>query len=149
MSALEAKVPPPVLLGMLAALIWLCPRILEPSAVLSSAGVALLVVGLGINAWPKLLFRRAGTPVSPIQLTLASALITDGPYRFSRNPMYLGYALALLGWSVWLTQPWGLLAVVFFVAYITRFQIMPEERHLSSRFPAQYAVYSREVRRWA
>lgn len=149
MSALEAKVPPPFLLGMLGALTWLCPRTLEPSAVLSSAGVALLAVGLGINAWPKLLFRRAGTSVNPIQLTLSSALITDGPYRFSRNPMYLGYALALLGWSAWLTQPWGLLAVVFFVAYITRLQILPEERHLSSRFPAQYAVYSREVRRWA
>jgi protein-S-isoprenylcysteine O-methyltransferase Ste14 len=63
--------------------------------------------------------------------------------------MYLGYAVALLGWSALLAQPLGLLAVAFFVAYITRFQILPEERHLSSRFPAQYAAYSRAVRRWA
>jgi protein-S-isoprenylcysteine O-methyltransferase Ste14 len=106
-------------------------------------------MGLGINAWPKVLFRRAGTSVSPVRPALASALVTQGPYRFSRNLMYLGYAVALLGWSIYLAQPWGLLVVAFFMAYITRFQILPEERHLSSRFPAQYAAYSRAVRRWA
>lgn len=148
MSALEAKIPPPLLLAMLAAAIWFLPRSFEASAALSSTGVALIAAGLGINSWPKVLFRRAGTSVSPVRPALASALVTDGPYRFSRNPMYLGYALTLLGWSTWLVQPWGLLAISFFVAYITRFQIQPEERHLSSRFPAQYAAYSRAVRRW-
>ena len=149
MSALEAKVPPPVLVALLAATVWLLPRAFEPSAALSSAGVALVVAGLGINSWPKVLLRRAGTSISPVRPALASALVTQGPYRFSRNPMYLGYALALVGWSAWLAQPWGLLAVAIFVAYITRYQILPEERHLSSRFPAQYAAYSRAVRRWA
>lgn len=149
MSALEAKVPPPVLVALLAGAIWFLPRAFEPSPLLSAAGIAFVVTGLGINAWPKFLFRRARTSVSPVRPALASALVTHGPYRFSRNPMYLGYAVALLGWSVWLAQPWGLLGVAFFVAYITRFQILPEERHLSSRFPAQYAAYSRAVRRWA
>ena len=149
MSALEAKFPPPVLVALLAAAIWFVPRSFEPSAVLSLTGLALVAAGLGINAWPKVVFRRVGTSVSPMQPARASALVTHGPYRFSRNPMYLGYAVALLGWSVWLAQPWGLLAVAFFVAYVTRFQILPEERHLSTRFPAQYAAYSRAVRRWA
>ena len=63
--------------------------------------------------------------------------------------MYLGYALALLGWAFCLVQPWGLLAVAFFMAYINRFQILPEERYLSCRFPTQYAAYRRAVRRWA
>lgn len=149
MSALEAKVPPPVLVALLAAAIWFSPRAYEPSSPLSFAGIALVVAGLGLNAWPKALFRRVGTSVSPVQPALASALVTHGPYRFTRNPMYLGYAVALLGLSFWLARPCGLLAVAFFVAYITRFQILPEERHLSSRFPAQYAAYSRAVRRWA
>ena len=147
-SAIEKKVPPPVLVGVLAVIIWVLPRATDPSSLLSPVGVALLVAGLGINAWPKELFRRVGTSVNPVQPELTSALIIHGPYRFTRNPMYLGYALALLGLSAWLAQPWGLLVVVFFVAYITRFQILPEERHLSSRFPTQYAVYCRAVRRW-
>ena len=148
MSALEAKVPPALLTALFAAAIWFLPRTLEPCAAPSFTGGAFVAAGLGMNAWPKLLFRRADTSVSPIRPALASALVTDGPYRFSRNPMYLGYAIALLGWSTGLAQPWGLLAVAFFVAYITRFQILPEERYLSSRFPAQYAAYSRAVRRW-
>ena len=147
-SVIEKKVPPPVLVGVLAVITWLLPRAAEPSSLLSAVGIALLVAGLGINAWPKVLFRRVGTSVSPVQPELASALIIHGPYRFSRNPMYLGYALALLGLSAWLAQPWGLLAVVFFVAYITRFQILPEERYLFSRFPMQYAIYCKAVRRW-
>ncbi|MFL7974996.1 methyltransferase family protein, partial [Xanthomonas vasicola] len=148
MSPLEAKVPPPVLVALLAVIVWLLPRTRAQSVVLSCVGAALIVAGLGINAWPKILFRHAGTSVSPVQPELASALVTHGPYRFSRNPMYLGYAVALLGWVTCLAQPWGLLAVAVFLAYITRFQILPEERHLSSRFPAQYAAYSRAVRRW-
>ncbi len=141
--------PPPVLVALLAGIVWVLPRNHAPSVVLSCIGAALVAAGLGINAWPKVLFRRAGTSVSPVQPALASVLVTQGPYRFSRNPMYLGYALALLGWSTCLAQPWGLLTVASFVAYITHFQILPEERHLSSRFPAQYAAYSRAVRRWA
>lgn len=149
MSSLEAKVPPPVLVALLAGVVWFLPRIDDQSTALSCIGTALIVVGLAINAWPKVLFRRAGTSVSPVQPTLACALVTHGPYRFSRNPMYLGYAVALLGWATCLARPWGLLATAFFVAYITRFQIRPEERHLSTRFPTQYAAYSRAVRRWA
>ena len=148
MSALETKVPPPVLVVLLAGVTWLLPRSDEPVVLLSAAGLALIVAGLAINAWPKVLFHRAGTSVSPIRPTSAVALVTSGPYRFSRNPMYLGYALGLLGWSAWLAQPFGPLTVIFFVAYITRFQIVPEERCLSSRFPAEYAAYRRAVRRW-
>ncbi|HEX4854249.1 isoprenylcysteine carboxylmethyltransferase family protein [Arenimonas sp.] len=149
MSALEGKVPPPVLVVLAAATIWLLPRAFEPPGILSQAGLALVVAGLAINGWPKVLFRRAGTSVRPVRPSLASVLVMHGPYRFSRNPMYLGYAVALLGWSAWLAQPWGLVVVAFFVAYITRFQVIPEERHLSCRFRAQYAAYRRAVRRWA
>lgn len=146
---LEAKVPPPVLVALLAGIIWFLPSTHTQSAALSYLGTVLIVAGLGINAWPKVLFRRAGTSISPVQPALARALVTHGPYRFSRNPMYLGYAVALLGWVACLAQPWGLFATTLFVAYITRFQILPEERHLSARFPAQYAAYCRAVRRWA
>jgi protein-S-isoprenylcysteine O-methyltransferase Ste14 len=148
MSALETKVPPPVLVVLLAVVVWFMPRHYGSSVVLLCMGVVLIVAGFGINAWPKVMFRRVGTTVSPVKPTLASTLVTNGPYRISRNPMYLGYALALLGWSFCLVQPCGLLAVAFFMAYINRFQILPEERYLSCRFPAQYAAYRSVVRRW-
>ncbi|WP_244953633.1 isoprenylcysteine carboxylmethyltransferase family protein [Xanthomonas axonopodis pv. vasculorum] len=98
--------------------------------------------------WPKTLFRHAGTTVNPLHPERSSALVTSGLYRYSRNPMYLGYALALLGWVICQRQPLGLVIVAFFIGYMTIFQILPEERHLSVRFPAEYATYKRAVRRW-
>lgn len=71
-----------------------------------------------------------------------------GPYRFTRNPMYLGMVLILLAWCLWLGNAAALLALAAFVGYITRFQIVPEERALAGRFGAAYEDYRRRVRRW-
>ena len=75
-------------------------------------------------------------------------MVQGGPYRFTRNPMYLGMACVLLGACAWLANPLALLAVFVFVGYITRFQIMPEERALLGKFGGAYADYLRRVRRW-
>lgn len=74
--------------------------------------------------------------------------MTGGIYRHTRNPMYLGQALVLLGGMLWLGSAVALLVVPLFVGWITRFQILPEERVLSARFGADYAAFRREVRRW-
>ncbi|AEQ98421.1 methyltransferase family protein [Xanthomonas oryzae] len=71
-----------------------------------------------------------------------------GGYRYSRNPMYLGHAFILLGWTLYLHHAAALLAVALFVLYVTRFQISPEERQLSVRFPGVYAEFCARVRRW-
>lgn len=146
-SAMEAKVPPPLLLVALATLLWFLPGS-GASAGQVVAGLPLIVLGLSLNALPKVSFRRAGTTVNPLQPERSSTLITSGLYRYSRNPMYLGYALALTGWVVCLGQPWGVAFVGLFVGYLTRFQILPEERQLTSMFPDEYRVYSAAVRRW-
>ena len=75
-------------------------------------------------------------------------MVTNGIYGFTRNPMYLGLALILLGLAVFLASPWALLGPVGFVAFITRFQIRPEERALQARFGAAYTAYCARVRRW-
>lgn len=147
LSALETKVPPPLLLVALAAILWLLAGT-RPSALHLAFGLPTIVLGLSLNALPKVLFRRAGTTVSPLRPEQSSTLITSGLYRHSRNPMYLGYAIALIGWAICLGQPVGLAAVGFYVGYVTRFQIMPEERQLAAMFPDEYAVYSAAVRRW-
>ncbi len=86
--------------------------------------------------------------MNPIKPGAASSLVSSGVYRFTRNPMYLGLSVTLLGWAVFLSNWLALLAVPVFVLYINRFQIDPEERVLSSLFGAEYAAYKEKVRRW-
>lgn len=147
LSALETKVPPPLLMLTLATVVWTLP---DSNAMASqfAVGASVLFAGLSMNAWQKVLFRRAGTTVNPLRPEQSTALITWGLYRYSRNPMYLGYALALLGWVICVGNSYGLITVAFFIVYVTLFQILPEERHLSAMFPVEYAAYRKLVRRW-
>ncbi len=78
----------------------------------------------------------------------AEDLVTDGLYAHSRNPMYVGMAMLLAGWAAWLGTPWAVVGIAAFVAWITRFQIIPEERALAQRFGADFATYQHRVRRW-
>lgn len=75
-------------------------------------------------------------------------MVTSGVYRYSRNPMYLGHALILLGWGIYLQNYAGFASVPAFVLYISRFQITPEERHLHARFADQYTEFCRKSPRW-
>ena len=81
-------------------------------------------------------------------LERASTLVTDGVFRFSRNPMYVGFAAALVGWAVCLAAPWTLLGPVAFVLYTNRFQVLPEERMMRAKFGGAYDEYRARVRRW-
>lgn len=93
-------------------------------------------------------FRRKGTTVNPLQPTRATGLVTDGPNRVTRNPMYVGMAGLLVAHGLlrggWRTA----LPVATFVAVIDRVQIPPEEAAMRELFGAEYAAYSGRVRRW-
>ena len=110
--------------------------------------VVLVCIGQSIGIAGIVAFRRAKTTVNPIKARLASALVIRGVYRYTRNPMYLGLLLTLLAWAVFLANPIAVLWVVVYVLYITRFQIIPEERVLTSLFGAEYEAYKGRVRRW-
>lgn len=150
MHKLETRIPPPLVMllcaasGYLLARAWPWPILLVPAWVV----VALMLAGLALNLLPKLAFRRARTTVNPLRPAAATSLVTGGIYRHTRNPMYLGQALVLLGGMLWLGSAAALLVVPLFVGWITRFQILPEERVLSARFGADYAAFRRAVRRW-
>lgn len=150
MHLLETRIPPPLLMLLSGVLGYLMGRAWPWPALAVPAWVAALVVlaGLALNLLPKLAFRRARTTVNPLRPAAATALVTGGIYRYSRNPMYLGQALVLLGAMLWLGSAAALLVVPLFVGWITRFQIVPEERVLSARFGADHAAFRREVRRW-
>ena len=93
-------------------------------------------------------FKLAKTTVNPSKPEQASKLITSGIYRLSRNPMYVGLAFILVAWGIWLSSLWALLCVAGFIAYLTFFQIMPEERALTKLFGEEYIAYKAKVRRW-
>ena len=95
-----------------------------------------------------LAFKKAQTTVNPLAPNRSTAVVSTGVYRITRNPMYLGMALILLGLALYLASPWALLGPLVFAAFITRFQIQPEERALTARFGAAYTAYCTQVRRW-
>lgn len=152
LHVLDHKIPPPVVALVCAGLAWLLARA-TPDAALdwplrAWATGGLVAMGLLLDAWGLLAFRRAGTTLNPLAPGRSTAVVLGGPYRITRNPMYLGMACVLLGVCVWLANPFAPLAVLAFVAYITRFQILPEERVLLAKFGAPYEEYLRTVRRW-
>ena len=111
------------------------------SVVLMAFGTLLGILGV----WA---FRRVRTTVSPFNPEQTEHFVSDGVYRFSRNPMYAGMGCWLVAWAGYLAHPLPWLFLVAFVAYMTRFQIMPEECVLAQKFGAEYESYCRRVRRW-
>jgi len=112
------------------------------------AAAALVLTGLLLALVGVLQFRRARTTVNPMSPAKASALVSSGIYRWSRNPMYLGMALLLLGVAAWGSTLAGYLLVLAFCWFLTRFQIIPEERALLAAFGQEFAQYMARVRRW-
>ncbi len=151
-KALELTIPPPLLALLIAGLMW-CWAKMEPASLLSqhvrlSLTLLLWGIGTGFLLAGVVSFRRAQTTVNPLKPEASSALVCSGIYRLTRNPMYLGMACLLLAWACWLDNLWGLLGVLAFVLYITRFQIVPEERVLVELFGDAYRGYCARVRRW-
>ena len=152
MNALELKLPPPVVALALALAMWAVSRLtltFEVAAPLRIVvAVAIALVGGVFSAAGITAFRRAKTTVNPMKPETSSSLVTTGIYRVTRNPMYVGLLFVLVGWAAFLCAPWTLAGPVVFVAYMTRFQIAPEERVLMSAFGDVYARYKARVRRW-
>lgn len=110
--------------------------------------VLLLLGGVWMALAGVLEFRRASTTVNPMSPGEASTVVDSGVYGYTRNPMYLGFLVALIAWAAWLAAPWSLLGPVAYVAWMTRFQILPEERALKEHFGDDFSDYCRRVRRW-
>lgn len=127
-------------------LAWVAPALAFPIPPVLAFPVA--AVGVSLDAIALLHFFRRRTTVNPLKPASATALVTGGIYRFSRNPMYLGLATLLLAWAVYLGNLAALAGVALFVLYMNRFQIAPEERALEERFGAEYIAYRTRVRRW-
>ncbi len=152
MNRLDHKIPPPVIAILSLLLAWILARSAPGFECLFAArlpiAVVFVIAGLVLDVSALVVFRRANTTPNPLSPERSTSIVLGGPFRFTRNPMYLGLALMLIGFCVYLGNPMSLIALVVFVAYITRFQIMPEEHALLAKFAEPYAHYMRSVRRW-
>lgn len=149
---LALRVPPMALTLFACLTAWLGARIVPvlrvESPVLLPIAVSLFGLGAGFSAAGVISFLRARTTVNPTTPSAASALVVSGIFRFTRNPMYLGFLCFLLGEIAWLGSPAALLTAPAFVIYLYHFQILPEESALYARFGTDFANYVARVPRW-
>jgi protein-S-isoprenylcysteine O-methyltransferase Ste14 len=110
------------------------------------AGIVVMGLGIGLTVWAASLFKRRGTGVRPF--TPSTAVVEGGPYRFTRNPMYLGMTLLLLGVAVLLRSLMPFAAPIVFVLVIHVRFILPEEAHMERSMGAAYLAFKQRVRRW-
>ena len=108
----------------------------------------MLVLGFVILISAVRLFRKDKTTVNPLSPEQATKLVTDGIFKYSRNPMYLGMALVLGSIAVFFNLIGGIILVALFCAYITKFQILPEERAMRDLFSDDFDKYTKATRRW-
>ena len=152
MQTLELRVPPPLVAVLVGVAMWVVARLLPAAHVASEVRLMFAGICVGFGVIVALLgflaFRQAKTTVNPVNPEKASSLVTGGIYSYTRNPMYVGLTALLVGWAIWLAAPWLLLGPVVLMLYLTRFQILPEERVMRSKFGRDYDEYRQRVRRW-
>jgi protein-S-isoprenylcysteine O-methyltransferase Ste14 len=147
---LELKAPPVVVWLVTAFLMKLSTPVGHRIAWLRQPNLALALAlgGVLLGVLGVVSFHRAHTTVDPRHPQKMTALVTSGVYRTTRNPMYLGMLLTLAGWALWLGQLLPFIFLPFFVLFLNRWQIAPEERALERTFGAEYTFYRARARRW-
>lgn len=145
---MELKLPPPLIFILCAITIYCLPSPCPTLLLLQLLAALLILAGLYLDLASLWAFWQQKTTINPLKPNNTRTLATTGVYRFSRNPMYLSLACYLLAISLWQANPFGILFIWGFVAYITHFQILPEERILQAKFGQAYLDYQARVRRW-
>lgn len=146
----DIRVPPPLLylsvLGIALLLQEVAPLPWLPRAQTRPFAVVCFVTCVVLALWAVAWFRRART--SPLPIRPAAALITGGPFRFSRNPLYVSLVLLYVGITLWLGVLWPIVLLPALVFLVQQLVILREEAYLESRFGDAYRAYRARVRRW-
>ena len=152
MRWLELRIPPRLVAVAIALGMWavsfLEPRFDLPQSHHWATALIGAVGGAAITFAGAATLRAAKTTLLPMQPQRTTSLVTSGIFGWTRNPMYLGLATALVGWAAFLSAAWPLLGPILFVLYVNRFQIRPEERVLAALFGSEFESYTHRVRRW-
>jgi len=149
---MELKLPPVIVLFIFAAGMYVLDRFL-PFGNFDFFGRLylksfLLFLAVVVTCAALVQFYRSKTTVDPTKPEITSKLVVSGIYRYTRNPMYLAMLLLLLGFGLHLGNAFNVLLAAGFVAYMNRFQILPEERALLKIFGKKFQQYTVKVRRW-
>ena len=149
---LENRLPPLLVALMVAAMMrgaaTIAPALSIPWPGREIVAWVLMIVGAVVIFAGLASFARHKTTANPFKPEAASSLVDTGIYGRTRNPMYVGVAMVLIGYAAFLSHPLALFAAFLFPAYIGRFQIAPEERALDRVFGEAYEAYKRRVPRW-
>jgi protein-S-isoprenylcysteine O-methyltransferase Ste14 len=141
---------PPVLYGgaflVVLALRWFWPMPIAGPAVIPWLGLPMLAVGIGVAVWGRRALQAGATNVDPMLPT--TAIVTSGPFRFSRNPLYLALTLIYFGLTLLFKTWWGLALLVPLLIVMHRGVVMREERYLMHKFGETYRQYRSKVRRY-
>ena len=125
---------------------WIAPIALPWRGAPRWVGWSLFIGAIVLATWARVVFARAGTNVSPRRPS--TTIVMRGPYRFTRNPMYLGMSIALAGLAIGLHSSWALALLPVLVLGLHFGVIVREEAYLEAKFGEPYRAYRREVRRW-
>ena len=147
---METKIPPPIVTLLFGLSIYFSRGIFQAVEVKYSFYIAilLLILGLTVLISAVRLFRKDKTTVNPLSPEQATKLVMDGVFKYSRNPMYLGMAFILGSIAVFFNLIGGIILIALFCFYITKFQIIPEERAMSNLFSQDFDKYKQTTRRW-
>ena len=142
------RVPPPVMVAGALAAAWVLARIVPVpiGAPFPAFGALVIFLGLALIGWALAIMVQAGTDPRPDKPD--AALVEAGPFRFSRNPIYLGFLVATIGFALRWGELWGWIAVAATHFMLDRLVIAKEEAYLATRFGAAYDAYKARVRRW-
>ena len=146
---METKIPPPIVTLIFIFLIGFSNRLIEPFSFeyQTPLGVIIIICGLSVLISAARVFKQLETTINPMQPSQASKLAIIGPFKYTRNPMYLGMSIMLIGFGLFFGAKLTVCLVVMFVLYITVFQIIPEERAMEEKF-TDWKDYCSKVRRW-
>ena len=147
---METKIPPPVVTLIFGFAIYLSRKIFPEIEIqyASFFGMFLLLLGFFILISAVKLFRNDKTTVNPLSPEQATKLVTNGIFKISRNPMYLGMAVILASVAVFFNIIGGIIFMALFCLYITKFQIIPEEKAMKELFAQDFERYMQATRRW-
>ena len=147
---MKTIIPPPILAVLMIGLVYLSTLFFELvtfdyQGVLS---ILLVIIGLACASPSFRLFSRHKTTISPFTPSETAVLLTEGMYRYSRNPMYLGLLLLIISSTIWFGSWLGMFISLIFICLMNFVQIIPEEDALLKIFGEEYNEYKKKVRRW-
>ncbi len=148
--SLKNKIPPPIVGLIFMGIIYLSRSLTSPFIIEYQTIIAaeIAVFGLVVILTAGLQFKRHKTTVNPLKPETASSLVSDGIFKFSRNPMYLGMLCFLISAGVYLGAWSSVVIIPMFIIYMNEMQIKPEEQAIEQLFGDDYILYKKSVRRW-